>query len=95
MTTPMLSYTGHRYPAEIINHCVGWLNFRFPLSFREVEELMPERGLAVSYETIRRWCAEFGQAYANQLRRLSALEWRTEMVDRFTGRQEVTATAAA
>jgi hypothetical protein len=48
--------------------CVG-LYFRFPLSFREVEELMLVRGVAVSYETIRRWCAKFGQAYANQLRR--------------------------
>src|SRR6476619_4561304 len=57
-----------RYPVEIINHCV-WLYFRFPLSFREVEELMLMRGVVVSYETIRRWCAKFGQAYANQLRR--------------------------
>ena len=62
------SYKGHRYPVEIINHCV-WLYFRFPLSFREVEELMLVRGVVVSYETIRRWCAKFGQAYANQLRR--------------------------
>src|SRR6478672_11042270 len=61
----MPSYKGHRYPVEIINHCV-WLYFRFPLSFREVEELMLARGVAVSYETIRRWCAKFGQAYANQ-----------------------------
>ena len=43
--------------------------FRFPLSFGEVEELMLVRGVAVSYETIRRWCAKFGQAYANRLRR--------------------------
>ena len=53
---------------EIINHCV-WLYFRFPLSFREVEEMMLARGVAVSHETIRRWCAKFGQAYANELRR--------------------------
>ncbi len=45
------SYRGHRYPVEIISHCV-WLYFRFPLSFREVEELMLERGVIVSYETI-------------------------------------------
>jgi putative transposase len=45
-----------------------WLYFRFPLSFREVEELMLERGVIVSYETVRRWCAKFGQAYANVLR---------------------------
>ena len=68
MTTATPSYKGHRYPVEIINQCV-WLYFRFPLSFREVEELMLVRGVAVSYETIRRWCAKFGQAYANQLRR--------------------------
>jgi putative transposase len=68
VTTPMPSYKGHRYPVEIINHCV-WLYLRFPLSFREVEEMMLERGVVVSYETIRRWCAKFGQAYANQLRR--------------------------
>jgi putative transposase len=46
-----------------------WLHFRFPLSFREVEELMLERGIVVSYETIRRWCGKFGQAYAKALRR--------------------------
>ena len=46
-----------------------WLYFRFPLSFREVEELMLERGVVVSYETVRRWCLKFGQAYANALRR--------------------------
>ncbi|WP_326756814.1 IS6 family transposase [Streptomyces hirsutus] len=59
---------GHRYPAEVISHCV-WLYFRFPLSFREVEELMLQRGILVSHETVRRWCAKFGQAYANGLRR--------------------------
>jgi putative transposase len=46
-----------------------WLYVRFPLSFGEVEELMLVGGVAVSYETIRRWCARFGPAYANQLRR--------------------------
>ncbi|MGW8882024.1 IS6 family transposase [Streptomyces mirabilis] len=62
------SYKGHRYPAEIISHCV-WLYHRFPLSFREVEELMLQRGVIVSHETVRRWCAKFGQAYADGLRR--------------------------
>jgi putative transposase len=62
------SYKGHRYPVEVISHCV-WLYFRFPLSFREVEELMLERGVIVSYETVRRWCLKFGQQYANSLRR--------------------------
>lgn len=57
----MLSYKGRRYPVEVINHYV-WLYFRFPLSFREVAEMMLQRGVVVSYETIRRWCATFGQA---------------------------------
>jgi len=68
VTAASSSYKGHRYPPEIIAHCV-WLYHRFPLSFREVAELMLARGVAVSYETIRAWCAKFGQAYANQLRR--------------------------
>jgi transposase-like protein len=62
------SYKGHRYPVEIISDRV-WLCFRFPLSFRGVEELMLERGVIVSYETVRRWCLKFGQSYANALRR--------------------------
>jgi hypothetical protein len=57
------SYKGHRYPVEVISHCV-WLYFRFPLSFREDEELMLEHGIVVSYETMK-----FGQQYANSLRR--------------------------
>jgi putative transposase len=61
VSTATPSYKGHRYLVEIINHCV-WLYFRFPLSFREVEELMLARGVVVSYETIRRWCDKFGQA---------------------------------
>jgi putative transposase len=62
------SYKGHRYPSEVIAHCV-WLYFRFPLSFREVEELVLQRGVIVSYETVRRWCGKFGQGYADGLRR--------------------------
>ncbi|MCX4784412.1 IS6 family transposase [Streptomyces sp. NBC_01264] len=68
MSSVVPSYKNHRYPVEIIAHCV-WLYFRFPLSFREVEEMMLERGVIVSYETVRRWCLKFGQAYANALRR--------------------------
>ena len=68
MGNALPSYRRYRYPVEVISHCV-WLYFRFPLSFREVEELMLQRGVIVSYETVRRWCAKFGQAYANGLRR--------------------------
>ncbi len=62
------SYTGFRFPVEIISHGV-WLYHRFPLSLREVREMMLERGVVVSHETVRQWCAKFGQSYANGLRR--------------------------
>jgi putative transposase len=61
-------YGGYRFPAEVIAHCV-WLYHRFPLSFREVEELMLARSVVVSYETIRQWCAKFGPEHAAGLRR--------------------------
>jgi putative transposase len=61
-------YKHRRFPGEIISHAV-WLYFRFPLSHRDVEELLFARGIIVSYEAIRTWCRKFGQAYANQLRR--------------------------
>jgi putative transposase len=61
-------YKRHRFPAEIISHCV-WLYFRFCLSYRDVEELMAERGITLTYEAVRYWCRKFGQVYANQLRR--------------------------
>ncbi len=63
-----ISYCRHRFPPEIIQHTV-WLYFRFPLSFRDVEDLLAERGIDVSYETVRRWSVKFGLAYASRLRR--------------------------
>jgi putative transposase len=73
MQTPStsLSYRGYRFPAEIISHAV-WLYFRFSLSYRDVEELLAERGVVVTYETVRQWCRKFGQTYANDLRRRRA-----------------------
>jgi putative transposase len=68
MAAVVPSYKGFRYPVEVIGHCV-WLYYRFPLSFREVEEMMLERGVVVTYETIRQWCCKFGQSFANGLRR--------------------------
>ncbi len=62
------NYAGYRFPPEIIGHAV-WLYFRFPLSYRDVEEMLAERGVIVTYETIRQWGRKFGQAYANGLRR--------------------------
>ena len=61
------SYAGYRFPPEIIANAVR-LYFRFALSYRDVEELLAERGVLVTYETIRQWCRKFGQAYANELR---------------------------
>ncbi len=62
------TYKRHRFPPEIIAHAV-WLYFRFALSYRDVEELLAERGVIVTYETARQWCRKFGQVYANGLRR--------------------------
>ena len=67
-STATTRYKNHRFPAEIISHA-AWLYFRFCLSFRDVEELLFERGVVVTYEAIRKWCRKFGQQYANQLRR--------------------------
>jgi len=60
-------YRGYRFPPEIISHAV-WLYYRFSLSFRDVEELLAERGIVVTYETIRQWCLKFGPHYARRLR---------------------------
>ena len=68
MTKSRLNYKRHRFPPEIIAHAV-WLYCRFNLSFREVEEMFLERGIDISYETIRRWVAKFGPAIASGLRR--------------------------
>ena len=64
-------YRGYRFPPEIIAHAV-WLYFRCHLSFRDVQDLLAERGVIVSHETIRQWCTKFGAAFAGQLRRRRA-----------------------
>src|SRR6266545_3046549 len=64
-------YRGYRFPPEIIVHAV-WLYFRFHLSFRDVQDLLAERGVIVSHETIRQWCTKFGAAFAAGLRRRRA-----------------------
>ena len=58
----------HRFSPEIISHAV-WLYHKYCLSFRDVEDLLAERGIIVSYETIRQWCAKFGPEYARRLKR--------------------------
>ncbi len=68
MSKPASLYHRHRFPAEVIAHAVR-LYLRFALSYRDVEELLAERGIVVSYETIRAWVAKFGALYADALRR--------------------------
>ena len=63
-----ISYARHQFPPVVIQHAI-WLYVRFTLSYRDVEELLAERGLEVSYETIRRWVLKFGPAFARNLRR--------------------------
>ncbi len=64
---PPISYARHQFPPAIIQHAI-WLYLRFTLSFRDVEDLLAERGLEVSYETVRRWLLKFGPAIAKRLR---------------------------
>ena len=63
-----ISFKRHRFPPEIIRHAV-WLYARFTLSFRDVEELLAERGVDASYKTVRRWFLKFGPSIAANIRR--------------------------
>ena len=67
----MSTYSGFRYPAEIIAHAVYFYH-RFALSFREVEEMLAYRGIEVTYETIRQWCMKFGSGFAKKLKKKRA-----------------------
>src|SRR3712207_5222805 len=64
-----ISYARRQFPPEVIQHAV-WLYLRFTLSYRDVEELLAERGIKTSYETVRLWVLKFGPAFARNLRRL-------------------------
>ena len=68
MTSQAPNYHGYRFPPEIISHAV-WLYHLFCLSFRDAEDLLAQRGITVTYETIRQWCHTFGPTYARRLRR--------------------------
>jgi transposase-like protein len=63
-----VSYARHQFPPVIIRHAV-WLYLRFSLSYRDVEDLLAERGLDVSHETVRRWVLKFGVLFARELRK--------------------------
>jgi len=60
-------YHRHRFPPEVISHCV-WLYYRFSLSYRDIELMMAERGITLTYETIRYWCLKFGLTYARKIK---------------------------
>src|ERR1700676_2803716 len=83
-------YYGHRFPPEIISYAV-WVYHRFCLSFRDVEDLLAERGIIVSYETIRQWCRKFGPDYARRLKskqgRLGDTWYLDELFVRINGQQ--------
>lgn len=85
-----LSFKRHRFPPEIIRHAV-WLYFRFTMSLRDVEDLLAERGIDVSYETVRCWSNKFGPAIARNIRRMrgrSDSVWHLdEMVVRIGGKR--------
>ena len=85
-------YYGQRFPPEIIGYAV-WVYHRFCLSFRDVEDLLAERGITVSYETIRRWCGKFGPDYARRLKkkqgRLGDTWYLDELFVRINGRQPI------
>ena len=68
MSRSTTRYKRHRFPPEIIQYAV-WLYHRFSLSYRDIEDLLAERGVVVSYESIRLWCNKFGPQYARRLRR--------------------------
>ena len=68
MTTRRSRYLRHRFPPDSISYAV-WLYHRYCLSFRDVEDLLAERGLITSYETVRRWCRMFGPDYTRRLKR--------------------------
>ena len=85
------SYHGYRFPPEIISHAV-WLYHRFCLSFRDAEDLLAQRGILVTYETIRHWCQTFGPAYARRLRhrrgRMGDTWYLDELFVTIQGRQQ-------
>jgi putative transposase len=91
MNSARSRYHGHRFPPEIIGYAV-WVYHRFCLSFRDVEDLLAERGIIVSYEAIRQWCSKFGPDYARRLKkkqgRLGDTWYLDELFIRINGQQQ-------
>jgi putative transposase len=91
MKTARSRYRGHRFPPEIISYAV-WVYHRFCMSFRDVEDLLAERGIIVSFEAIRQWCQKFGPDYAQRLKRkrgrLGDIWYLDELFVRINGQQQ-------
>ena len=82
----MNTYKRHRFPPAIISYAV-WLYFRFNLSHRDIEDLLAQRGIIVSYESIRLWCIKFGRRYARRLKRRHQGYGDTFYIDEVNGKQ--------
>ena len=80
MNSKSPTYRGYRFPPEIISHAV-WLYHRFCVSFRDVEDLLAQRGITVSYEAVRLWCIKFGPEYARRLKRRQSRSGDTWYLD--------------
>jgi putative transposase len=76
----MNTYKRHRFPPDIISYAV-WLYYRFNLSHRDIEDLLAERGITVSRESIRLWCIKFGALYARRLKRKHRGDGDTFFID--------------
>jgi putative transposase len=91
MKTARSRYRGHRFPPEIISYAV-WVYHRFCMSFRDVEDLLAERGIIVSFEAIQQWCRKFGPGYAQRLKRkqgrLGDIWYLDELFVRINGQQQ-------
>ena len=87
MTPQPTAYPRHRYPAEIISHAV-WLYHVFSLSLRDVELILAERGVAVTHESIRLWCAKFGGDFSMRLRRRRPTRRRERQMQRFKSSEQ-------
>ncbi|MGI8958532.1 MAG: IS6 family transposase [Bryobacteraceae bacterium] len=68
MSAPANLFRRHHFPGEIISHCV-WLYFQFSLSYRDIELMMAERGIVLTYEAVRDWCRKFGPYFASEVKR--------------------------
>ena len=98
MKRPTKMYKRHRFPPEIMQYAL-WLYHRFSLSHRDIEDLLADRGITVSYESIRLWCNEFGLRYARRLRKKYQGYGDTFFIDevfvKIAGRQQKNLTAGA